>query len=149
MRLEEIMSTPVHTVDVEESPEVAWNRMRSLGIHHLVVLEGAEIAGVISDRDLGGPRGVALRGRGSLREWMTPHVITGDCDMTVRKAANLLRGRTIGCLPVMDGDTLVGIVTTSDLLDLVGRGLERQVARTRRWTLKHRTRRSSKSAESH
>ena len=33
---------------------------------------------------------------------------------------------------------LIGIVTTTDLLDLIGRGVERPVAHAKRWTLKHR-----------
>jgi CBS domain-containing protein len=50
----------------------------------------------------------------------------------VREAANLMRGRSIGCLPVLDGRKLVGIVTVTDLLELLGRGAERPMARGRR-----------------
>jgi CBS domain-containing protein len=57
---------------------------------------------------------------------------------TVRKAANLMRGRSIGCLVVTKRDRIVGIVTVADLLELVGRGADRPVASTTRWTLKHR-----------
>jgi CBS-domain-containing membrane protein len=32
-----------------------------------------------------------------------------------------MRGHVIGCLPIVDGKRLVGIVTTSDLLDMIGR----------------------------
>jgi predicted transcriptional regulator len=42
--------------------------------------------------------------------------------MTVRQAATLMRGWSIGCLPVVDGQGLVGIVTVSDLLGLIARG---------------------------
>ena len=63
---------------------------------------------------------------------------------TVREAANLLRGRSIGCLPVFDGDQLAGIVTTSDLLELIGRGVERPVAESTRWTLGRRPSRAAK-----
>jgi acetoin utilization protein AcuB len=58
--------------------------------------------------------------------------------MTVRQAANLLRGRTIGCLPVVEDGAILGIVTTIDLLELIGRGAERPVPKTRRWVLKDR-----------
>jgi acetoin utilization protein AcuB len=149
MRLEEIMSTPVHTVDMEASPEVAWNRMHTLGIHHLVVMDRGSVVGIVSDRDLGGSHGEKLRGKGTIRDWMSSHVVTADSSTSVRKAANLFRGRTIGCLPIMDRGKLVGIVTTSDLLDLVGRGSERPVAHTRRWTLRHRGLRQRKSTISH
>jgi CBS domain-containing protein len=36
-----------------------------------------------------------------------------------------MRGRSIGCVPVVDRDRLVGIVTVSDLLEVLGRGIER------------------------
>ena len=53
----------------------------------------------------------------------------------------------IGCLPVLDGDKPVGIVTTTDLLDFIGRGSERPIERSTRWTLRARgARRASASA---
>jgi CBS domain-containing protein len=70
---------------------------------------------------------------------MTRRVVTVPPATTLRKAANLMRGRSIGCLVVADRDRIVGIVTVADLLDLIGRGVERPVASARRWTLKHRT----------
>jgi CBS domain-containing protein len=56
---------------------------------------------------------------------MTSQVVTVRVNDTIRSVANVMRGRTIGCVPVMDGKRLVGIVTVSDLLRLLGRGIER------------------------
>jgi acetoin utilization protein AcuB len=56
---------------------------------------------------------------------MSEPVVSGHPEMTLRQAANRMRGRSIGCLPVVEGDDLVGIVTTTDLLELLGRGLTR------------------------
>jgi acetoin utilization protein AcuB len=50
---------------------------------------------------------------------MTSRVIVASPETTVGDAARLLRGYTIGCVPIVDGKELVGIVTTSDLLDLL------------------------------
>jgi CBS domain-containing protein len=58
--------------------------------------------------------------------------------MTIRQAANLLRGRTIGCLPVLEDGKLVGILTTTDLLELIGRASERPVSKGKRWVMKGR-----------
>jgi CBS domain-containing protein len=69
---------------------------------------------------------------------MAGDVVSAAPDLTVRQAANKLRGRVIGCLPVIDGKKLTGIVTFSDLLELLGRGAVRPVERGERWTLKHR-----------
>ena len=69
---------------------------------------------------------------------MTSPAVTASPRMTLRQAANLLRGRTIGCLPVVEGGKLVGILTTTDLLELIGRGIERPTAKGKRWVMKGR-----------
>jgi acetoin utilization protein AcuB len=48
---------------------------------------------------------------------MTKEVITVTRETTVSEAARLLRERKIGALPVAEDGKLVGIVSTSDLLD--------------------------------
>jgi CBS domain-containing protein len=123
MRLAEIMSSPVETIGSGASAEMAWNRMQAKRIHHLVVMKDGEAVGVISERDLSGPRGVALRWAGSVDELMSPQIVTATPATTVREAANLLRGRNIGCLPILERRKVVGIVTITDLIELVGRGL--------------------------
>lgn len=132
MRLGEVMTHKVETVSPEESVDTAIRRMRSAKIRHLVVVRGRKVLGVLSDRDLG------LGTRESVVDVMTEHAISASPDMTIRKAANLLRGRSVGCLPVMEGGKLVGIVTTTDLLERIGRGAERPISRGKRWTLKGR-----------
>ncbi|MFZ5469122.1 MAG: CBS domain-containing protein [Myxococcota bacterium] len=138
MRIDEVMSIGVRTTSPEASAQEAWEQMRLDRIRHLVVLRGRQVVGVISDRDLGGPKGARLRDGRSVAELMTGMPITAAPDTTVRRAANLLRGRTIGCLPVMEEQKLVGIVTLADLLELIGRGGARSeraltTRRSRRW----------------
>ena len=122
MRLVDIMSSPVATIESSESAEAATNLMQERGIQHLVVTEKGKAVGVLSARDLGGPRGVALRWAGTAGEIMTGHIYAASPRTTVQEAANLLRGRAIGCLPVVDGERIVGIVTITDLLDVLARG---------------------------
>jgi CBS domain-containing protein len=94
---------------------------------------------LLSERDSGGRRGAALRKGRTVAELMTRHPVTVRPDTPVRKAANLMRGRSIGSLVVTDDRTrLVGIVTVSDLLELVGRGIERPTVATGRPPLRHR-----------
>lgn len=138
MRLSEIMATPVHTIDIDDEAEVAWDRMRLHRTHHLVVVEDGAIAGIVSDRDLGGPRGAPALLNRRVRDVMTWNAVTARPTTTVREAANILRGRAIGCLPVVERGTLKGIVTTTDLLELIGRGAERPVARAERRIMKGR-----------
>ncbi len=133
MRLEEIMSTPVHTIEPDAAATEARSRMRLQKIHHLVVMRGRDILGVVSQRDTAGAKATD-----AVADIMTETVVTASPDTTVKRAANLMRGRIIGCLPVWDGRRVVGMVTIADLLGLIGRGAERPSPRSTRWTLRDR-----------
>lgn len=124
MKVREIMHAKVETVDQEERADAAYNLMRIKRIHHLVVTAGPEIVGVLSERDLGGKDREAMRLTHKVLNFMTPYAVKAKPEMTVRQAANLMRGWSIGCLPVVDRGRLAGIVTVSDLLDLVAKGGE-------------------------
>lgn len=136
LRLGEIMSTAVETVQTDESADKAYSRMREQDIHHLVVLEGTRVVGVISERDLGGRAGVSIRRDSTVGDLMTSPVVTAKPESTLREAAKLLRGRTIGCLPVLNGHKLVGIITVSDVLETIIRGVERPTPMGRRRSLR-------------
>ena len=129
------MTKQVEVATATESAQRAWDRMSMQQIRHLVVLDRGKPVGVLSDRDLGGSRGASLRKDHSVVDLMSSPVVTATPETTVRQAANLLRGRTIGCLPILARGRVVGMVTTSDLLDLIGRGAERPIATSTRWTL--------------
>ncbi len=122
MKVRDIMRTNVETVDQEEFAEAAYNRMRVRRIRHLIVLSGSEIVGVLSERDLGGKDREAMRLSHKVLNFMTPYAVKTRPEMTVKQAARLMRGWSIGCLPVVDRGRLVGIITVSDLLDIVARG---------------------------
>jgi len=138
MLVQDVMTRKVKTVSAATHADEAWALMRMKGIHHLVVLEGRDIAGVISDRDLGGPHGGTVRDTRLVSELMTENVTTIEPEMPIRKAANLLRGRAVGCLVVVQDGRVKGIVTTADLLELIGRGAERPIVTTERRIISHR-----------
>lgn len=138
MRVQDVMTPAVQTVSPLTAAEDAWNLMRLKRVHHLVVMEGSRVAGVLSDRDAGGRRGAPVRKDRTVADLMTDRVVTVTPTTPVRKAANLMRGRSIGCLVVTSGARVAGIVTTADLLELLGRGIDHPTAATTRWTLKHR-----------
>lgn len=125
MRLEAVMSRSVRKITVQESAEAAWKLMQRERLHHLVVFEGNEVVGVLSERDLGGKHGDALRRNRVVSDLMTPHPITAEPTTPLKDAINMLRGYVIGCVPVLEKGKLVGIVTASDLLELLGKGLDR------------------------
>jgi len=138
MRVAEVMTTDVKTVSSRTSAADAWELMRRQGIHHLVVTDGSQVIGVLSDRDAGGRSGGKLRAESRVCDLMTDAVVTVGPTDTIRRVANLMRGRTIGCVPVLDGGKLKGILTVSDVLTVVGGGAERP-ARADRRTLNYRS----------
>jgi CBS domain-containing protein len=149
MRVQDVMTTGVKTIAPTTAAEDAWNMMRLYRIHHLVVTKANRVVGVLSDRDAGARRSRAERVNSSVADLMTAPAVSVEPTTTVRQAANVMRGRSIGCLVVVESGHAIGIVTVSDLLELIGRGLDRGAVTTRRRTLSHRTpHRKSKGAVS-
>jgi acetoin utilization protein AcuB len=85
------------------------------------------VVGILSDRDTGSGAGADVRAHHTVADMMTSQVELVGPNDTIRSVANVMRGRTIGCVPVVENERLVGIVTVSDLLRLLGRGIERPI----------------------
>ena len=137
MQIREIMEKRVVTIRPGDTASAAWTRMRRRDIRHLVVTDGASIVGVLSERDLGGRTGRSLRRSRVVRDLMAARVVTAEPDMTLADAADLMRSRLIGALPVVEDDELVGIVTATDVFEALGQEntgplswAERQLLRT-------------------
>lgn len=122
MKVSEIMSVGVQTVRPGTPAATARERMQAKKIHHLLVMEGSELLGVLSARDLGrnGRRRGDTAPRLLVADFMTSPVVTVKPDTSVHRAANMMRGHSIGCVIVVDERRAVGIVTLADLLDHVG-----------------------------
>ena len=117
MRIQDVMSKNVVSVPEETGVAVARERLRSEEIDHLVVIDGKRVVGVVAGKDV-------LRAGDDrpLSDVMSRDVVTIEPEATLRRAAGVMRGRAVGCLPVVSGGRLVGIVTTSDLLTALARG---------------------------
>jgi len=132
LRLQDVMSTDVKTISPKKSADDAWSMMEMNDIHHLIVVDGGEVVGVVSARDLGGKKGGAQRRGASVADVMHEKPVTAGPTETIRQAANKLRGYGIGCLPVVDGRKVKGILTITDCLELIGRGIEGHQAKGNR-----------------
>ena len=129
MRVYEVMSKAVETVRPAVQASEAKTRMRQRKIHHLVVKQGGELTGVISQRDLGGARLPKSLGTWTVGDLMTSPVVTVTTRTPVRRAAAIMKGQSIGSLVVTSANGKVaGIVTVSDLLNLLARNGDRQRA---------------------
>jgi CBS domain-containing protein len=139
MKVRDIMSTKVQTIDMNQKAESAWGLMKWKRIHHVVVTDGpGQVVGVVSARDLGGQDREEARKVRPVAAMMTAYAVKAIPSMPVRQAANVMRGWNIGCLPVVEDGKLVGIVTVSDLLRIVAEGADtsattpRKAARAKR-----------------
>lgn len=128
LRVRNIMSKNVKTVERNESLATADDVMRLGRIRHIVVVdEDGSLAGVLSERDLylGGllkALGYGTHAKAQalemlvVKEAMVADVVTATPDMPLADAASTMLARKIGCLPVVEGGKLVGIVTESDFV---------------------------------
>jgi CBS domain-containing protein len=122
------MTPAVETLGRNDALTLADDLMRQRRIRHLLVLdeEGA-LCGVVSQRDLF--RGALARALGYgesaqrkllgtlvVKEVMTTEVVTVGPDAPLGEAARLMLEHQIGCLPVVEGERLVGILTESDFV---------------------------------
>ena len=122
MRVYEVMSKEIETVRPSVQASEAKTRMRKRKIHHLVVTDGSQLQGVVSDRDLGGPKLPKVLGGWTVGDLMTSPVITVTTRTPVRRAAALMKGRSIGSLVVTSANGKVaGIVTVADLLEQIAK----------------------------
>jgi CBS domain-containing protein len=119
MRVNQIMTPNVVTIDKDVSLVDAIERMRRHEISRLVVVDAGRIEGIITERDiareLGSMRSYRLSlGRMHVSNVMTTNPITVAPDLTARRAAELMLEHDISGLPVVEGEKLVGIVTKMD-----------------------------------
>jgi acetoin utilization protein AcuB len=122
------MAREVVTVETGTTAAEALALCRKHGIRHLPVLEGGWLIGVISDRDLrsatpalGDPSRAEALERIRVGDEMLRDVVTARPEDPVEDAAAAMYEGKFGCLPVVDGDDLVGIVTSSDVMRALAR----------------------------
>jgi acetoin utilization protein AcuB len=105
--------------------------MQEKGIRHLPILDADErLVGLVTQRTLMhalppdlsefGPFVVNyILAKLQAHNVMVRDVITIDPDTTIEEAARIMADKKIGCLPVVDDDALVGIITDSDLFNIM------------------------------
>lgn len=118
------MAREVVTLSPGDSAGAALGLCRESRIRHLPVLENGRLVGVVSDRDLrsatpafGDPARAAALAEVRVESVMAREVVTARPDDPIDGAANVMREGGINCLPVLEDDELVGIVTSSDVME--------------------------------
>ncbi len=120
------------TLAVDEHLNLASDLMRLGRVRHMPVLSHGRLVGIVTQRDLFRAAVSSVLGfRPAVeREWlakirvaevMTKPVITARSDWTVRQAVDVMLEHRIGCLPIVDGERLEGLLSETDCLGLLGR----------------------------
>jgi acetoin utilization protein AcuB len=121
MLIRDIMRSPAVAISADTTLQDAYRTMQDQRIRHLPVVEGEKLVGVVTDRDLRLATSALTPSPflpdSRVSAVMTAAPLTADASDPVEDAARTMRERKIGCLPVMDGGRLIGIVTGLDLLD--------------------------------
>jgi len=116
------MTTRVFTVKPTDSIDRALGLLKRHQINQLPVVSGRTLVGIVTDRDLreaASPHSQRQpkKERISIESVMSSPAITLARHSTLINAASVLRKNRMGSLPIAEGESLVGIVTRSDILD--------------------------------
>lgn len=124
------MSTPPLQIAPTTSIASAKRIMEEHQVRRLPVVSQGRLVGIVTSGDLRAAQPSAattlsvfewntLLNRVTVAEIMTRDPVTVSCDNSILEAAQLMHTSKIGGLPVMDGNTLVGVITESDLFRLL------------------------------
>lgn len=108
-----VFSAVPHTTTLE-----ALRLMAEKGVGALVVLEGGKLVGIISERDFA--RQIARKGTCNLEEpvsaLMTTRIFTVQPSNTIEECMAIMTEHRVRHLPVLDGGTLVGVISIGDVV---------------------------------
>lgn len=117
MKVKDIMTKEVATLNPEDSVAQAAQFMKQYNVGSIPVCDGEKVIGIITDRDIA-LRSVA-EGENSksqkVREIMSSNPVTASTDMDVHDAARIMSERKVRRLPVVENNNLMGIVALGDL----------------------------------
>ena len=131
MKVKDIMAQDVTTLGRNDSLDLADDVMTLGRMRHIPVIDAGQVVGVVSQRDLFRSALAVALGYGEtaqkkllktlrVKEVKSEPPIIISPEATIKEAVRLMLKKKIGCLPVVQGHTLVGIITETDLLRYVG-----------------------------
>ena len=110
--LGEIVKPTFITVAPEDTLGEVAERMSAQNVGAVVVKDFGRLIGVLTERDM--LRAMAARVHTSdarVRQWMTENPITASPDTTFDEAQQVMLDKGFRHLPVVEGDTILGIVS--------------------------------------
>lgn len=136
----QLMSTDLFTIRPDDPIDLAANVMEWRHIRHVPVEDNeGRLVGLVSHRDLLRLLGQILLGRAAkdvtVREIMASDPIIVAPDSQALEALTTMQRRKVGCLPVVENERLVGIVTAQDFLAFSAGVIESQRSNTMKTNL--------------
>jgi CBS domain-containing protein len=116
MKVREIMTKDVASLRSDDSIEHAAQLMKQYNVGCIPVCTQDKVIGVVTDRDIA-VRSVASgqEDRQKVCDIMSKDLVVGSPEMDVKDAARLMSDRQIRRLPIVENNSLVGIVALGDI----------------------------------
>jgi CBS domain-containing protein len=112
------MSSDLLTVDAALPLAEVAARMVERSVGAVLVLDGERLAGILTERDVLRAVARGIRDDAVVRDWMTSDPDTIEPGETTEHAATMMMHGGFRHLPVVEGDTVVGILSIRDLMAL-------------------------------
>ncbi|HJJ23628.1 MAG TPA: CBS domain-containing protein, partial [Nitrosopumilus sp.] len=126
----QVMSKNVLTVDKSASLQEAAEKMSKLNIGCVIVTDGTNPLGIVTERDF--VTKVVAEGRPlftEISEVMSSPLITIDHEETIWEASEMMKVKGIHKLPVKENEQIIGIVTTTDIVKISSLGSDSEMRR--------------------
>ena len=123
--IKNFMTQSPHAIGHDQSLKLAHERMVQWGMHHLPVLDGGELVGVLSERDIAllaaiSPKRVE---EATAEEAMSTEPYAVEPNSTIEAVTTHMAEHKLACAVVMDHHKVVGVFTATDALGLLARVL--------------------------
>jgi CBS domain-containing protein len=130
-KVREVMTIDPVSIDVLARPSEVQEALKGRPFHHLAVLDRGVLVGIVSTTDLARVSlGAWVQDEETEKAWLDSSFRIRDLmtwepqfvrvDEDIRVAADKLSSGSFHSLPVLDdGDRLVGIITSTDILRMV------------------------------
>jgi CBS domain-containing protein len=126
--VEQFMTTDLFTVRPEDIIDLAANLMHWRHVRHVPVEnDHGELVGIVSHRDLLELFAANRSAELPVRDVMKTNVITIEPETETLRALRMMRELNIGCLPIVKGRKLIGLITAHDFLTVSAKVLEEKL----------------------
>jgi CBS domain-containing protein len=113
----EIMSSPVVSLEIGSTAKEALKSLVDHSIHHIVLVKGDKVRGLISDRDLSWLKKLKIDELACVSQFMSTMILACDEETPLDHLAKVMVKEHVSALPIVNKNLeLTGIVTHHDIL---------------------------------